>query len=271
VKNQLLTGTGLVLGAANTVRHRMQGYVNPRPFSAEDAERAIVHAFVVVDALEGHGVSWHGKRVLEVGPGPDMATGAIMLDRGAVSYHAVDLFDNRNQASGELYRTLESRLSSTVDETRLGFTQTSFPSLPELDGEFDLIVSNACLEHVADIGGLFARLRQLSAPRATMVHQIDGKAHMRWFRDHDPLNQLRYSERVYRRILDFPGAPNRLRGSQFAQLARSAGWSQVEILADKRAASAYLKGLRAAPPYQRMPDLDVLEFTLTAAADGDVA
>ena len=271
MKNQLLTGAGLVLGAANTVRHRIQGYVNPRPFSGEDTERAIVHAFGVVHALEGHGVSWEGQRVLEVGPGSDLATGAIMLDRGAVSYHAVDLFDNRNQAQADLYRTLESRLSSTVDETRLGFTQTSFPALSELDGEFDLIVSNACLEHVADIGGLFTRLRELSAPRATMVHQIDGTAHMRWFRDHDPLNHLRYSERVYRRILDFPGAPNRLRSTQFAQLARSSGWSQVEILADKYAARAYLEDLRVAPPYQRMPDLDVLEFTLTAAVDGDVA
>jgi hypothetical protein len=271
VKNQLLSGVGLVLGAANTVRHRMQGYVNPRPFSAEDADRAIVHAFGVVNALEDHGVSWHGRRVLEVGPGPDMATGAIMLDRGAASYHAVDLFDNRNQAPPDLYRTLESQLSSAVDETRLGFTQTSFPGLPELDGEFDLIVSNACLEHVADIGGLFARLRQLSAPRTTMVHQIDGMAHMRWFSDHDPLNHLRYSERVYRRILDFPGAPNRLRSSQFAQLARSAGWSQVEIVADKRAAPAYLQDLRVAPQYQRMPDLDLLAFTLTAAANGDAA
>jgi hypothetical protein len=271
VNNQLLTGVGLVLGAANTVRHRVQGYVHPRPFSAQDAERAIVHAFAVVDSLEDHGVRWHGRRVLEIGPGPDMATGAIMLHRGAVSYHAVDLFDNRDQARPDLYRTLESRLSCTVDETRLGFTQTSFPSLPELDGEFDLIVSNACLEHVADVGGLFARLRQLSAPRTTMVHQIDGKAHMRWFSDHDPLNHLRYSERVYRRILDFPGAPNRLRSSQFAQLARSAGWSKVEILADKRAAPAYLKDLRVASPYQQMPDLGLVAFTLTAAAGGDVA
>jgi hypothetical protein len=265
VNNQLLTGAGLVLGAANTVRHHVQGYVNPRPFSAEDADRAIVHAFGVVDALEGHGARWEGQRVLEVGPGPDLATGAIMLQRGAVSYHAVDLFDNRNQAPSDLYRTLESRLSCTVDETQLGFTQTSFPRLPDLDGEFDLIVSSACLEHVADIGGLFARLHELSAPRASMVHQIDGTAHMRWFRDHDPLNHLRYSERVYRRLLDFPGAPNRLRSTQFAQLTRSAGWSKVEILPDKRAAHAYLEGLRVAPPYQQLPDLDLLEFTLTAA------
>ena len=266
MKNQLLSGVGLVLGAANTVRHRTKGYVNPRPFSAKDAQRAIVHAFGVVDALEAHRVSWRGQRVLEIGPGPDMATGAIMLHRGAVSYHAVDLFDNRHQAPADLYRTLESRLSATVDETRLEFTQTSFPCLPELQGEFDLIVSNACLEHVADVGGLFARLRELSAPRATMVHRIDGMAHMRWFRDHDPLNHLRYSDRVYQGILNFPGAPNRLRSNQFAELARSAGWSHVEIFADTRAANAYLHDLRVAPPYQQMPDLDLLAFTLTAAA-----
>ncbi len=268
MKNQLFSGAGLVLGAANTIRHRLQGYVNPRPFSGGDADRSIVHAFGVVEALERRGASWHGQRVLELGPGSDLATGAIMLHRGAASYHAVDLFDNRHQAPDDLYRKLGSRLSSSVDETRLGFIQTSFPDLPELHGEFDLVVSNACLEHVADIGGLFARLRQLSAPRATMVHQIDGRAHMRWFRDHDPLNHLRYSERVYRSILDFPGAPNRLRSAEFSQLARAAGWSQVEILADMRAPRAYLEDLRVAPHYQRMSDLDLLGFTLTAAAGG---
>lgn len=266
MKNRLLYEAGLALGAANTIRHRMQGYVNPRPFSAEDVDRTIAHALGVVNELEGHGVSWEGRRVLEVGPGPDLATGAIMLHRGATSYQAVDLFDNRQQSSADIYRALERRLGTDVDESRLGFTQTRFPDLPALTGEYDTIVSNACLEHVGDVSGLLARLRELGAPGALMVHQIDGKAHMRWFRDHDPLNHLRYSEHIYRRVLDFPGAPNRLRGSEFAQCARMTGWSAVEVVPDTRAARSYMQDLRVAPPYDQMADLDLLTFTLSARA-----
>ena len=196
-----------------------------------------------------------------------MATGAIMLHRGAASYHAVDLFDNRHQSSAGIYRALGQRLGGDVAESRLQFTQTRFPDLPELTGQYDTIVSNACLEHVADVKGLFARLRELSAPGAVMAHQIDGQAHMRWFRDHDPLNHLRYPERLYRRVLDFPGAPNRLRGSDFAGYARTTGWSDVAILPDTRAPQCYLQGLRVAPPYDSAPDLDLLTFTLFARAD----
>ena len=264
MNNRILYGSGLVLGAVNTIRHRMQGYVNPRPFGAQDIARIVQHAFEVVDGLQRHGVSWEGRRVLEVGPGPDMTTGAVMLDRGAASYDAVDLFDNRHQSTSEIYRTLERRLANPIDQARLGFTQTDFPALPDVTGSYDTIVSNACLEHVADAGGLLARLRELAAPGALMVHQIDGQAHMRWFCDHDPLNHLRYPGWLYRRVLDFPGAPNRLRGSEFAALARRAGWSEIEVIPDTRASAAYLRGLRVAPPYDNALDLGVLTFTLCA-------
>jgi hypothetical protein len=54
-----------------------------------------------------------------------------------------------------------------------------------------------------------------------MIHHMDARAHMRWFRDHDPLNHLRYSELVYRSLLSFDGAPNRLGATDFAQHARA--------------------------------------------------
>lgn len=189
-----------------------------------------------------------------------------MLHRGARAYQAVDLFDNRDEGTAAVYRSLERQLGATVDETRLSFTRTSFPALPDLTGEYDLIVSNACLEHVADPSGLFARLREVAAPGAAMIHQIDGKAHMRGFRDRDPLNHLRYSERLYRLLLDFPGAPNRLRASQFAQMARAAGWTDVALQADTLATDAYLRQARLAAPFAAMPDRDVLTFTLSARA-----
>lgn len=255
---------GLVLGAANTVRHNRQGYVDPRPFSPADLDRTIAHAVGIVDLLAKCGeLDWTGMRVLEIGPGSDLTTGAIMLGRGAALYHAVDLFDNRWQAAAGLYERLNATIGGSVSPEDLQFTQTAFPELPDLTGTFDAIVSNACLEHVADVASLFRRLRDFAAPGCRMVHHIDGQTHMRWFRDHDPLNILRYPDGLYQRLLDFPGAPNRLRASDYQRLAREAGWPG-EIVVARRAPGGYLARTHVARRFRLYNDLDALTFTLVA-------
>jgi SAM-dependent methyltransferase len=263
--NAALHVAGLVMGTANNVRHRYCGYVTPRPFSASDVERTIAHALGVVDRLEGHGgIDWTGKRVLEVGPGSDLSTGAVILARGAASYRAVDLFDNTGQADPALYRELGRRLGAPVDAARLGFTLASFPGLEEVEGAYDLVVSNATLEHVEDVGGLFASLRRLAAPGARMVHHVDGQTHMRFIRDVDPLNILRYSDRTYAHLLDFPGAPNRMRAEDYVEAARAAGWGEATIVPDRRADAGYLARTRVARRFRRSAMLELLTFTVVA-------
>ena len=130
-----LFGLGLGMGAANTVRHRVRGYVNPRPFSASDVQRTIAHAIAVVDRLEtSGGISWRDQRVLEIGPGSDLATGAVMVSRGASSYCAVDLFDNRGQADPALYAELSRTLGTAVDPAAWTSARRSFPSYPTSAG-----------------------------------------------------------------------------------------------------------------------------------------
>jgi SAM-dependent methyltransferase len=267
--NAALHVAGLVMGTANNVRHRYRGYVTPRPFSASDVERTIAHALEVVDRWQEHaGVDWTGKRVLEVGPGSDLSTGAVMLARGAASYQAVDLFDNTGQADPVLYRELGRRLGAPVDATRLRFTLASFPGLDEVEGAHDLVVSNATLEHVEDVGGLFVSLRRLAAPGARMVHHVDGQTHMRWIKDVDPLNILRYSDRTYARLLDFPGAPNRLRAEDYVEAARAAGWGEATIVPDRRADAGYLARTRVARRFRRSAMLELLTFTVVAGVGG---
>jgi cyclopropane fatty-acyl-phospholipid synthase-like methyltransferase len=260
-----LFGAGLAMGAVNTVRHKASGYTSPRPFSPYDLQRTAEHAISVVDRLEQRGrITWEGKSVLELGPGSDLTTGLVMLDRGASIYHAVDAFDNRWQASPDVYRYLADKLGTSHTEEELSFVLTTFPDLPDVAETYDVVVSNACLEHVAvdEIGALFRRLRELTLRDGRMVHHIDGKAHMRWFRDHDPLNHLRYSDLIYRHVLDFPGAPNRLRASDFRALAEDAGWSASAVA--WRTEQAYAGRTHVARRFRRYPDLDVLTFTLVA-------
>lgn len=268
-----LFGLGFGMGAANTVRHRVRGYVNPRPFSASDVQRTIAHAIGVVDRLEtSGGISWYGRRVLEIGPGSDLATGAVIMHRGASSYCAVDLFDNRGQADPALYAELSRTLGAAIDPASLTFCQTEFPQLPDLHGEWDLIVSNATLEHIEEIPPLFRRLAQLAAPGARMVHHVDAQTHMRWIREIDPWNILRYPGALYDRVLRFPGAPNRLLAGDYVRAARSVGWSGARVEEDLRADEQYLARARLARPFRSAgPDLHFLTFTLVATRADDRA
>jgi SAM-dependent methyltransferase len=188
------------------------------------------------------------------------------MARGAASYRAVDLFDNTGQADPALYGEIGRRLGAPVDVAALGFTLASFPALPEVDGAYDLIVSNATLEHVDDVGGLFAALARLAAPGARMVHHVDGQTHMRWIKDVDPLNILRYSDATYDRLLDFPGAPNRLRAEHYLQAARASGWAEATVVPDVRADAEYLERTRLARRFRDAATLDLLTFTLVATS-----
>ena len=257
------------MGAANTLRHRVRGYVSPRPFAASDVQRTIAHAIGVVDRLEEHGeINWVGKRVLEIGPGSDLATGAVMIHRGASAYCAVDLFDNRSQADPMLYSELSRALGSVIDRARLGFCQTAFPGLPGLRDEWDLIVSNATLEHIEAIPALFRRLAEVGAPAARMVHHVDAQTHMRWVKDVDPWNILRYPPALYDRLLRFPGAPNRLLAGDYLRAAHSSGWSAATVHGDLRADEGYLACTRLARPFRSAgSDLRLLTFTVVASRE----
>jgi len=270
MQNAMLHAAGFAMGTANAVRHRIQGYVSPRPFSPADVDRTIKHTIDVVDRLEAHGgIDWRGQRVLELGPGSDLSTGAVILSRGAAGYHAIDRFDNRYQADRSLYEKLGKALGSVVPEERLTFTQAGFPELRVVGGKYDLIVSNATLEHIAEIPEVFRSLRRLAAPGGRMIHHVDGQTHMRWIKDVDPLNILRYSEFTYNHLLMFPGAPNRLRADDYVDAAHSTGWTGVEVRGDVTANDRYLADARFAKPYRRVERLRLLTFTLVAELSAD--
>jgi hypothetical protein len=244
VRGAALYAAGLALGSANAVRHRVRGYRTPRPFVSGDRARARAYNEKVVARWETKGgIAWSGRRVLELGPGPDLGTGEIILERGAASYLAVDIHP-------------------LVEEPRLPYLLTSYPDMVGVEGPFDLIVSNAALEHFDDVPGTFRRLRMLAASDCMMVHHVDAKTHMRWLKEIDPLNILRYGDTVYR-FISFSGAPNRLRASDYAAAAEAAGFS-ANIVTGRVADERYVASLRLARSYH-LDDLRLLTFTLRAS------
>ena len=91
-----------------------------------------------------------------------------------------------------------------------------------------------------------------------MVHHIDAQTHMRWIKDTDPLNILRFPDVIYRNLLDFPGAPNRLRARDFERLAGMAGWASTRVVPGRRAPAGYVSRTRVNRRF-RAYDLDALD------------
>lgn len=270
-------GAGLAI--ANTARHRLLGYTRPRPFDQDDLGRTIDHVLGVVHRWQRSGLDPRDRRILELGPGPDLGTGFVLVALGAASYTAVDRFPLAADDNTPLYAALAGRLGVEVAATRqqMQYVVGAIPMRGQLSPSFDAFVSNAVLEHIADIRGAFAWMHSLGAPGAVHVHLVDAQTHMRWVRPRDPWNILRYPGWMYR-LMNFPGAPNRLLVSDYLAEANRAGLV-LSVVPEDRADEEYVRRLRpflAGPFRDRMEsDLASLTFTLVgrtvpaAAADGE--
>ena len=81
---------------------------------------------------------------------------------------------------------------------------------------------------------------------------------------------LRYSEPVYRRLLDFPGAPNRLLASDYVKAAHDAGFELAVVIPAEVADASYIDGVRdgLANHFRARSDQDLgaLDFAFVARA-----
>jgi hypothetical protein len=248
----ILHAAGLAMMAANKVRRTFRPYDRPRPWSAKDVDRSVDYVFALFknwmtgfrDA--GLGDWLRGRQVLELGPGPDLGTGLILLAHGAETYVAVDRFPLLGSTPPTFYDALLDRLAAAPDVWRAVAAYQSFRrgdtggplryvllgGDPEGAGPpegppRDLWLSHAALEHVADPPTLLGALSRWCAPGAIALHHVDAATHTPWLRDADPLNILRYGRGLYG-ALSFPGTPNRWRSGRYAQCFREVGWDVVD-------------------------------------------
>lgn len=280
----LLHLAGIALMAANKVRRTFRRYDRPRPWSARDVDRSVDYVFALFKnwqtGFRDAGVDdWlRGRHVLELGPGPDLGTGLVLLAHGAESYVAVDRFPLLGSTPDTFYDALLHRLADAPDAWRAVEAYQSFrrgnpagamryvlieggasdavvsPEAPPRD----LWLSHAALEHVADPHPLLAALSGWCAPGAVALHHVDAATHTPWLRDADPLNILRYGAGLYN-ALSFPGSPNRWRSGRFEECFREIGWDvlddqQVHRLSD-RAIARVRRGL--APEFRHLSDDEI--------------
>lgn len=263
---------GGVILFLNKLRHAVQGYATPRPFAGSDIDRAIAYDVSVVSGWLRHLEAYApeharlcGKTILELGPGPDLGTGLILLSQGARSYWALDAHNLLPAVTGAFYERLFQEIERLNGETapigvlraqlvqheqgkadRLRYVCRRDFDLAVFDGAgIDLVVSQATFEHFDDVARVIEQLSRVVSRGAMLVAQIDLTTHTRWLRERDPLNIYRYSDRLYR-LTKFSGAPNRCRPFEYERLLADNGWFDIRLTPLAVVASAYLAQVGAA-------------------------
>lgn len=257
-----LTGGALLF--ANKIRHAIKGYTDPRGFSSNNINRAITYDFTVVDSwlkylkeYIGTEINLENKHILELGPGADLGIGAILLNKGALRYTALDTHNLISSTPHQLYETLlkhpkitehyisHQELIHQIDcaqttPDRIIYRVDPAFSIKTISPPVDLVVSQAAFEHFERTESVVRELSQIVKPEGKLVAEIDLQTHSRWIREHDPLNIYRYSNQWYS-LFHFDGSPNRLRPFEYVQLFQDNGWEKVKIIPLTETSSEYLQ------------------------------
>jgi SAM-dependent methyltransferase len=286
-----LYALGLALSFMNKIRHSLAGYKTPRPFSIAEIDRSIDYCLDVVNNWEKvlkyytkDERPFYDKHVLEIGPGADLGTGLILLSLGAKSYCAFDKNELVSRTPKEFYNRLFEKIrcfpeyksaKKIIEEfhetgsDRFSYLYDKNFNLDVLQSnKYDILVSQAALEHLDDIQNAFSIIRNKLSHDGVMINEVDLSTHTRLIRDLDPLNILRYSDTIYN-ILRFIGSPNRLRMCDYYLILNQLGFKNIKTfpiinldLNYTRWASKHLTHkFKNYPPHE----LNILSFYLLAS------
>lgn len=232
-----------------------------------------------------------GASVLEVGPGPILATGVLFIAHGAAAYHAIDRYDvfRRDQpvrcAYGDLIAALPERLRKRCDGlvnpvvgSRLfdGRIVTGTLTIEEAAaqlprGSFHLIVSHNVLEHVQDLRATLESMKTLLAPGGVMVHRVDVSTHTLRAGVH-PLWQLTVPDLLWALMYSARAYPNRLRPTTYWEFAACLGLETLHYRATGRVSNDSVESVRKhlLGRFASLPvdDLSTLDFVWVARIAG---
>jgi SAM-dependent methyltransferase len=185
-------------------------------------------------------IDFVGKRVLEIGCGPQLGFGPLALFRGAESFSSMDPGYDPSILDAKIiveryFLQIHKDLSAVygVDKGFVEFmndlkTRTHVVAEPligtRLKGPFDVIISNSCLEHVFDFEDSMKVLFELSAPDCRFLHLVDFSNHRG---THNPFDDL-YSEHPDVYLKKHDDAINLLRAPDILSAMKNAGFD-VEI------------------------------------------
>jgi SAM-dependent methyltransferase len=184
-----------------------------------------------------------GMRLLEIGPGDNLAFGLCMIAWGARSHTAIDRFVVRADPARQraIYLRLLERFDGGPAE-RLSAVLAADGSIdPERvrllsglkvedvarrfePGSFDLIVSVAVCEHLRDVAASIRAMDDVLNPGGAQLHQVDLRDHgLFTSRGMGPLEWLTTSESTHKLMVRQSGGPNRVLVPDYRRILDSLG------------------------------------------------
>ncbi|MGE0593357.1 MAG: methyltransferase domain-containing protein [Vicinamibacterales bacterium] len=199
-----------------------------------------------------------GRRLLELGPGPTLGTPVLLACAGAdvavadrflppwdPAFHPA-LFTAMREAiaSRTDLRTgpLDAVLAASAFAPAVACHAVGAEQLTTVGGTFDVVVSNAVLEHIEDLGATVTNLAAVTAPGGTGLHQVDLRDHRSFDR---PLEYLTLDEQAFETLRRGCACEcgAQWRASDYVRAFESAGFA-VTMHGNMFAAPAYLNDLR---------------------------
>ncbi len=241
--------------------------------AASAAGYQLVLAETYLDLMRWHAINPVGARVLEIGPGENLGA-QILLACAGVRMTVADRFLSAwKPAHADLYRSLVQSSWPGDPGPILGVLERqgvdgliraiaepaeAMPSLAA--GSFDVVLSNAVLEHAGDLAKVAAELKRVSAPGAWHFHQID-------FRDHEnmnrPLEHLLIPRAAFLGLTEQDSRRGfQLRLSEACAAFKANGFTLVEEEVNTRTDPRYLADFlprlrRSASDYSVWPEADL--------------
>jgi hypothetical protein len=154
----------------------------------------------------------NGAAILEIGYGGSFGTAIAFLKRGARHIYLYDPFAhpftkaNRILARTEGKYLIEQKGRVIPDPGLITVLPDELDQNAFNRGQVNFILSNAVLEHVRDVGGLFDQL-VVAIPDGFHAHYVDLRDHFYRY----PFEMLCYSDRTWNRFLNPADQLNRMR------------------------------------------------------------
>ena len=254
IKNVRYHVVGMLFILLNYIRHSIVGYKTPRTFSIEEVDRSINYDFSVVGRWVKCLCSYlketdplRDKVVLELGPGPDLGVGLILLAMRVRKYIALDVNKLAAVPSLELYEKLLGRLKVKYPNCNVCYLKEQLNKcykgkssaisyivdknfeISAIIDKIDIVFSQASFEHFSDVEKTFKEISNVIGTGGVLIAEIDLKTHTRWLKDVDPLNIYRYSD-FFWNLFKFKGSPNRTRAFEYRELLEKNGWNNIQIV-----------------------------------------
>jgi hypothetical protein len=186
-------------------------------------------------------IRFENSRVIELGSGPVLGWGPLAVFLGCESYTCVDPFFNPNILDDPvfvnryllgLYKDLSALYGSRINfedyvsslKSRIIVKRSHFLE-SDVEGPFDVVLSNSCLEHVFPLKETIIHLRSVTTENCRFLHLVDFGNHISKEKPFSDIYRIRPEE-----FLEKNGQSiNLLRGPDMLRIFQEAGFQAALI------------------------------------------